>query len=89
MSKTIQGNTWLCVDCAELEPRYDTNGVELTNNYWEEEGIREFDNCPCGYCDTTLAGYRFRFAYWLDGKVETRDSSAWAVSACRVLGIEP
>lgn len=69
MTKTIQGDTYLCADCAVLEPRQDTNGVELTNNYGggenEDEGIREFDNTPCGYCDTTLAGYRFRFAYWL------------------------
>ena len=61
-----EGNTWLCVDCAELEPRYTKDGkVELTNNWTEECGLREFDNTPCGYCDTTLAGQRFRFAYWL------------------------
>ena len=68
MSKTIQGDTWLCSDCAELEPRHDIDGVELTPNYNAEEdnrGIREFDNTWCGYCGTDLAGYRYKFAYWL------------------------
>lgn len=72
MGKTIQGNTWLCFTCAEVEPRHDLEGVELTNNWGGDgddgdggDGIRDFDNTPCGYCGTTLAGHRFRFAYWL------------------------
>ena len=67
IGKTVHGDTWLCSDCAELEPRYDTDGVELTPNYNGEEdnGIRDFDNTWCGYCGTDLAGYRYKFAYWL------------------------
>ena len=66
MAKTIQGDTWLCIECAWLEPTQDTNGVEITNNcYSDDDGVREFDNTPCGYCGTTLAGHRFRYAYWL------------------------
>jgi hypothetical protein len=67
MNKTVQGDAWLCVDCAELEPRHDTYGVELTNNYGgeNEEGIRDFDKSPCDFCGSGLAGYRYKFAYWL------------------------
>jgi hypothetical protein len=76
--RTDYTTVWLCGDCTadghNSAPLYTYEGdnlvvtgrVPLTPNFDinTEEGVHDFDKEPCDYCETYLAGERYRHALW-------------------------
>jgi hypothetical protein len=75
MSTDTYTDAWLCPDCAEVKgEKFDP---ELTDNYDPEtgDGFRDFSKTPCYLCQSPLAGYRYRFARWIQGAPRVGDKT--------------